>query len=188
MFSFNALSSFNGSTPIPSWLQDSPDPSLHVAEFLDDPYYQRFGGWNTNSTFDGQPGHVLNWTAQCDDPGAVFANYGSFIGCLLYPNVTEHVANHTLPSNLSEVGFGWDDETPAVNGHLWMEYTTCLVSMCSSQPDCLDTYDCTTRGMLTDNYRLSGAGVSACWRSICSGRVLASTVDRDIAGVGVRCL
>jgi hypothetical protein len=168
-------------TEVPSYLFTSPDASLHVFDFLSDP--------NFGAAFNGDgisEGRVSNWTNYCGINVNVALGYGPFVGCLLYPNVTRHVRDGTLPANLTDIGFavpGNINTENLLSRSLQSHIPTCLVSYCASQPDCASTFACNVGNLLTSNGNLSAQGVANCWQTLCSLNVQA--LDADIAGIGV---
>jgi hypothetical protein len=162
---------------IPSYLFNSTDASTHIFELLADPAYL----WNYSGPGISSPDHyVTNWTALCSAPPIVFLSRGPLIGCLLYPNVTRNVKDGSLPNNLTDIGFS----SNSVASNVRSLFPTCLAAYCASQTSCPTSSACDSGNLLTNGYELSAAGVAECWLSICSET--ASTVNPDIAGIGVR--
>ena len=173
------FTSLSNATVIPPYLFTAPDASTHIFDFLADPVYQGFSGW------DSSGGKVTNWTDYCSFAGGVFLGYGPFLGCLLYPNTTRNIQDGTLPTNLTDVGFSTSNETAnSVSSYLRSIYPTCLSVYCASQDECAATAACDVGNLLTDGYELSAQGVGNCWQTLCSLDV--EIVNPDVAGIGVR--
>ncbi|KAL6884417.1 hypothetical protein GGI43DRAFT_433391 [Trichoderma evansii] len=166
---------------IPHYFFTAPDASTHIFDFLSSPAIQ---GQFHGSIYSTPGGDVSNWTEACQWQGNPFVGYGYFLGCLLYNNVTRGVEEKTLPANLTDIGFSASKEYKNyLSKKLLSDYSTCLVTYCTSQSDCAGSDVCDVGNLLTDNYQLSAQGVADCYQLLCSIDV--QGVNADIAGIGV---
>jgi hypothetical protein len=157
---------------IPWYLFNTTDASTHIAEFLET-YNSSFGGIGSSLYT------TADWTAKCSNPANVFIGAPTFVGCLLYHNVTRNVINGSLPADLTDIGF----TSTAVGLQVRSEITTCLATSCAGLDYCASTSACDVGSLLTNGFELSSQGVAQCWLTLCSGNTWG--VDQDMAGIGV---
>ncbi|KAE9363870.1 hypothetical protein N431DRAFT_356005 [Stipitochalara longipes BDJ] len=158
---------------IPAFLFDDGDPSEGFFDY-------------SNSVFKNLPiDSVANWTEACSSPEAIFSSdssLGSFIGCLLYANITRNLASGSMVTNASDNTF-LSDNSEQISLDLRSTYTTCLTGYCATQAECALSNICDVGNLLTSNYELSAQGVTKCWLKLCTPNV--QTANPDIAGVGI---
>jgi hypothetical protein len=162
---------------IPSFLFEDGDPSEFIFDYIinQPPIYAAV--FNTSAT---------DWSETCSDPEAIFGSasaFGTFVGCLLYANVTRDIANGSLLTNLTDSTFVADNST-AISTFVRSTYTTCLAGFCAGQAECAADNVCDVGNLLTSDYELSANGVAKCWLKLCTKTV--QTANTDIAGIGVR--
>ena len=159
---------------IPAFLFEDGDPSEGFFDYM-------------NSPFKTLPTDtVANWTEACSSPQTIFTGHsslGSFVGCLLYANITRNLASGSMVTNASDATF-LSNASEQISSSLRSTYTTCLTSYCSSQKECATSDICDVGNLLTNNYELSSQGVTKCWLKLCTPNV--QSANADIAGVGVR--
>jgi hypothetical protein len=159
---------------IPAFLFDGGDPSEGLFDYLNTPFK------------DLPIDTISNWTEACSSPETIFSGesaLGSFVGCLLYANITRNLASGSMVTNASDATFlSNDSEQIALS--LRSTYTTCLTSYCATQAECAVSDICNVGNLLTGNYELSAQGVAKCWLKLCTPDV--QSANPDIAGVGVR--
>ncbi|KAN0104864.1 hypothetical protein V8E51_010609 [Hyaloscypha variabilis] len=158
---------------IPAFLFDGGDPSEGLFDYLNTPFK------------DLPIDTISNWTEACSSPETIFSGesaLGSFVGCLLYANITRNLASGSMVTNASDATFlSNDSEQIALS--LRSTYTTCLTSYCATQAECAVSDICNVGNLLTGNYELSAQGVAKCWLKLCTPNV--QSANPDIAGVGI---
>jgi len=148
-------------TPLPSIISsifNATDATTDISDFLNVSTF--LGG----STYDGT---VTSWTELCSYPGNPFYTLSTFVGCLLYPNVTRNILNGTLAviqgnTNLTAVGFTSLDLASSLRSI----YSTCLPTYCASDSDCAAAV-CDVGNLLTSGYELSAQGIGNCYQTLC---------------------
>ena len=170
------LSKDTNSRIIPSFLFEDSDPSEFIFDYIINQPPNVAAVFNTTTAV---------WPEICSDPEQIFGDasvLGTFVGCLLYANVTRDIANGSLITNLTDSTFVTDNST-AISTFVRSTYTTCLAGFCAGRAECAADNICDVGNLLTSNYELSAHGVAKCWLKLCTKNV--QTANTDIAGVGV---
>ena len=133
------------------------------------------------------PPLAANWSSwfnqygtDCSDATALFSRRMFFMNCFVYPRISRDISLGNFTANLS---VGLIPKTTLAQ-NITGTISACVQGLCGTLSDCNEINECSPTVLMINDTTLSAQAISDCWLEVCQRQ--ATTVNPDIAGIGVR--